>query len=78
MWLEDEGKLIMESFSQKQLENCSGGPRNPRFLYEMEVLKKEFKSLQIEYLKEEEVFLNEGNFHHGNSHVIRLIAKKSK
>ncbi|MFC2100326.1 class I SAM-dependent methyltransferase [Bacteroidota bacterium] len=75
-WLESGGKLIMESFSMKQLENCSGGPRNPNMLYEVETLKDDFKSLQIELLQEEEVLLNEGNFHHGESKVIRLIATK--
>jgi len=76
-WLEFGGKLIVESFSMRQLENCSGGPRNPNLLYEIETLKEDFKSLQIEYLKEEEVFLNEGNFHHGKSDVIRLIATRT-
>lgn len=70
------GTLILEAFSKEQIQNTSGGPRSLDQLYTIEDLTKDFTSLNIIELKEEEIMLNEGTFHQGKANVIRLLAKK--
>lgn len=75
-WLKPGGKLILEAFNPKQVDNDSGGPKNIDMLYSEDILKEDFKDLKIEKLKILETNLSEGNFHKGKADVIRLIAIK--
>lgn len=75
-WLKPEGRLILEAFNQKQLNNSSGGPKNIEMLYSDQILKDDFKNLKILALESLEINLTEGNFHKGKADVIRLIAVK--
>lgn len=75
-WLKPGGKLILEGFNPKQIDNDSGGPKNIEMLYTEEILREDFKDLKIEKIKSLETNLSEGDFHKGNSEVIRLIAIK--
>ncbi|WKV12107.1 class I SAM-dependent methyltransferase [Marivirga harenae] len=75
-WLKPGGKLILEAFNPKQMENASGGPKNIDMLYTEEMLSKDFEDLNIEKLEVLEINLSEGNFHQGKADVIRLIAEK--
>lgn len=70
------GILILEAFSKAQILNASGGPKSLDQLYSTEILFKDFATLKMIELKEAEIILDEGPFHHGKANVIRLMAKK--
>ena len=74
--LKRNGVLIVEAFSKKQMGQPSGGPQNMDLLYDKDTLKSDFRDLSIESLYETEQVLNEGQFHQGKSHLVRLIARK--
>ena len=74
-WLRPGGILILEAFTPLQLNNTSGGPKDPTLLYTEEILKEDFSGLRkFEILQSEEITLSEGKFHSGKANVIRLVA----
>lgn len=75
-WIKPGGKIILEAFNPLQLNNSSGGPKEPSMLYTTDILKEDFKGLSIDYLENLTIQLNEGAFHEGKAAVIRLIATK--
>lgn len=78
-WLKPGGRIILESFRPEQLEmkRSSGGPKVPEMLYTREMLSEDFAGLEIEILETPSVFLDEGEFHHGDAEVIRFVGIKS-
>lgn len=74
--LKPSGQLIMESFTPDQLNYSSGGPPVLEMLYSAEMMKDDFKLLEIQELNECVVELNEGKYHCGDGAVIRLLAIK--
>lgn len=76
-WLKPGGKLILEAFNKKQLQNSSGGPKDEEMLYDRPTLKGDFyDAFKIDYCGEVTLFLNEGEYHKGKADVVRLIATK--
>lgn len=80
-WLKKGGVLILEGFSKSQLKinekhQQSFGPKNIDMLYAVEDIKNDFKGLEMQVLKEEEIILDEGIHHKGKGVVIRFIGKK--
>lgn len=71
------GQLIMESFTPDQLNYSSGGPPVLEMLYTVEMMKEDFKLLEIQQLEECVTGLNEGKYHCGEGAVVRLLAKKA-
>lgn len=74
--LKPGGTIILEGFSANQLKFDSGGPKEMGMLYTLGLVKQLFQSLRLEFLKEEEIILNEGEVHKGPASVVRLVAKK--
>ena len=74
--LKPGGQLIMESFTPEQLNYSSGGPPVLEMLYTVEMMKSDFKLLEIQQLEECVTELNEGKYHCGEGAVVRLVAKK--
>lgn len=79
--LKQEGNIIMEAFSNNhlkyQLINPNiGGPKNSDQLYSENKLKNDFTGFKFKTLKEEEIFLNEGECHNGKTKVMRMNAIK--
>ena len=70
------GTIILETFSKKQINNNTGGPKDIDMLYSIKELKEDFSQLSELHVWEEEIMLDEGEFHRGKSSVIRLIGKK--
>jgi len=70
------GKLILELYSKNQLGKSSGGPQEITMLSSIEEIKSDFNELNIILLKEENVFLNEGEKHIGEASVIRFVGQK--
>ena len=71
-FLKPGGTLILESFSKKQINNNTGGPRNRDMLFSSEELKNDFDNLSHLTIEEKDILLNEGRFHKGKASVIRL------
>lgn len=74
--LKPGGQLIMESFTPEQLNYSSGGPPVLEMLYTLDMMKSDFKRLEIQQLEECVAELNEGHYHCGDAAVVRLLAKR--
>lgn len=79
--LKPGGILILEGFSKRHLEfnsrnPQSGGPKELGMLYSEEELRDDFSEFKIQYLEERILNLYEGEFHCGESAVVRLVAEK--
>ena len=72
----ENGHIIMEVFSKKQLGRKSGGPQNESMLYDISEIKKDFYEFEPVYLQELEVDLDEGELHRGKAMVIRFVGLK--
>ena len=75
--LKSGGQLIMESFTPEQLNYSSGGPPVLEMLYTADMMKSDFKCLEIQQLEECITELNEGKYHCGEGAVVRLVANKT-
>ena len=74
--LKPGGKIILELFSKDQFGKSSGGPHDLVMLYSLEEIKNDFKEIRTILLKEESVFLVEGEKHKGEASVIRYVGEK--
>ncbi|WP_268034713.1 class I SAM-dependent methyltransferase [Algoriphagus sp. PAP.12] len=79
--LKPGGMVILEGFSKAHLAFSTanpkaGGPKEISMLFSKEELMEEFSSLHQISLDEIEVYLKEGEFHQGQSSVIRMIGQK--
>lgn len=77
-WLKPGGVLILEAFNPLQINNTSGGPKEPSMLYTEEMLKEDFKPLKTQLLSLQKITLNEGKYHQGIADVVRYIGIKNK
>lgn len=75
-WLKPGGTLILEAFSKDQLQYSSGGPKDADMLFSITDLAADFSSLRIIRNEELITFHDEGEFHRGDSSVVRLVAIK--
>jgi SAM-dependent methyltransferase len=74
--LKPGGILMAELFSKKQLDNESGGPKNPDYLITCENLAHDFAGMKIKLNEEKKLKLDEGPFHQGEAEVVRFLARK--
>ncbi len=74
--LKTGGKILIEGFNPDQLQYKSGGPPVPELLFTEAMLKEDFSSIDISYIEEKVVYLDEGKYHCGDGAVIRMIAQK--
>jgi hypothetical protein len=80
-YLKPGGTIIFEAFSKKHValktQNPTvGGPSEIDMLFSMEELLADFKNYDILLLEEQEIFLEEGNYHKGKGAVIRFVGRK--
>lgn len=75
-WLKPGGRIIMEVFNTRQLNNPSGGPKDISMLYTEEMIKSFFGDFQILLLQSTQTDLNEGSYHAGTADVLRFVAIK--
>lgn len=75
-WLKPGGTLLLEGFGKEQIRLASGGPRDPAMLFSKEELENDFSGLEIRWLAEKSVQLDEGLYHQGPAAVIQLKAQK--
>jgi SAM-dependent methyltransferase len=74
--LKPGGKIILELFSNDQFGKSSGGPQDLEMLYSIDEIKNDFKEMRTILLKEENIFLDEGENHTGQASVIRFVGEK--
>ena len=72
-----KGVIIIEVYEKKQMGKNSGGPQSEEMLYSIDELQNDFSNLQILYLKEELIDLNESEKHSGEANVIRFVGMKT-
>ncbi|RDB02531.1 class I SAM-dependent methyltransferase [Runella aurantiaca] len=75
--LKPDGYVILEGFHKNQQYYTSGGPKDEALLFSLEELEAEFKDLRILSLEDKVIELDEGLYHQGKAHVVRMIAIKS-
>jgi hypothetical protein len=77
-WLKSGGLVILEAFNPLQINNNSGGPKDPSMLYTKEFLEDDFWPLSTQILHSAQIILDEGKYHQGMADVIRYIGQKEK
>lgn len=75
-FLKPGGTLILEGFCKEQINNNTGGPKDVNMLFSKKELETDFATLSQIVIDKQVLRLNEGNFHHGEAAVIRLIGNK--
>lgn len=75
------GHIILEGFSKNHLKFSeetpqAGGPRNVDMLFDTASILDDFKSIGTVLIEEKIVILSEGEFHQGESYVVRYVGKK--
>lgn len=75
--LKKGGYILLEAFTPLQLGHQSGGPKDVDMLYTSNILKDDFKSLNIQHLTETQTILDEGEYHKGVAEVVRMVAQKN-
>ena len=74
--LKKGGLLLLQGYTPKQLDYKTGGPPLLSHLYTEELLRDNFKQMEILELKVYEDVLEEGTQHAGQSALIGMVAKK--
>jgi len=70
------GAFVLEAYSPKQLEYGTGGPKDISMLMSLDALRVELAGLRIEHGVETEREIHEGEYHHGRSAVLQILAFK--
>lgn len=70
------GIIILEAFHKRQLGNSTGGPQSPEMLLDKETILDDFPDLEIEFIEDLYLTLDEGSFHQGKANIIRFLGKK--
>lgn len=75
------GHIILEGFSKNHLQFSeknpnAGGPRNIDMLFDTASILADFRGLEIVLIEEKIVHLSEGEFHQGESFVVRFVGKR--
>lgn len=74
--LKPNGILLLEAYSEHQLNHATGGPKDLDLLMTVEKIQQEFPSLQPIWLKEVERKVCEGIYHTGLASVVQFIGRK--
>ena len=80
-FLKPGGTLMLEGFHTSHLKYNSvnpkaGGPKDIGMLFDADLLRSDFKTLDILSLEQIDLYLKEGEYHDGVSAIIRLVARK--
>lgn len=80
-YLKKGGFVIFEAFSKNHLSYMAanekmGGPKDIADLFSIDEIKTDFNEFEMIELKEQEIELNEGQYHVGKASVIRFFGRK--
>jgi len=74
--LKQDGVLLLEAYSERQLSRNTGGPKDIDMLMTVDKLKREFPNLEPILIQELEREVSEGEGHAGLASVVQFIARK--
>jgi hypothetical protein len=74
--LKPGGRIIVEAFNTKQLQNNSGGPKDLSLLYTEDIIKEDFDGLKTDLIQTLQTELREGKYHEGMADIIRFVGIK--
>jgi 2-polyprenyl-3-methyl-5-hydroxy-6-metoxy-1,4-benzoquinol methylase len=74
--LKRDGILILEAFHRRQAPAAGLKGRAASLFYTAEILRHDFRHLEILELLDGVVTLNEGFMHQGTAEIVRLVAQK--
>jgi cyclopropane fatty-acyl-phospholipid synthase-like methyltransferase len=74
--LKPDGIMLLEAYSERQLAQNTGGPKDVDILMTIEKLEREFPSLEPVLIRELEREISEGKGHAGLASVVQFIARK--
>lgn len=72
------GYLLLQGYTPKQLEYKTGGPPELDHLYTEDLLRQQFRSMEILELALYEAELKEGARHSGMSALVGMVARKAE
>jgi len=72
------GMLLLEAYSERQLERSTGGPRDIDMLMTIDKLQSEFPNLSKVLAREIEREVLEGTGHTGKAVVVQYIARRER
>ncbi len=75
--LKPGGLLLLQGYTPRQLEYCTGGPSQVENLYTEALLRELFADMQIVHLCEHDSEISEGAGHCGMSALIDMVARKA-
>ena len=70
------GVLLLESYTPKQLDYKTGGPRTPELMMTAAGAREELAGLELIVAEEKLREVHEGTYHDGTSAVLQVIARK--
>lgn len=70
------GVLLLEHYHPRQVALGTGGPSDPALLLTLEMLRRDFSSLEELHGLETEREIREGHGHQGNSAVTQFLARR--
>jgi len=76
--LKPGGILLLEAYTERQLERNTGGPKDPDLLMSRSKLEREFPELQPLLLQEIDREVSEGHGHMGLASVVQFIGRKPR
>lgn len=76
--LRPNGLLLLEAYTERQLHNSTGGPKDLDMLMNLEKLREEFPQLTPIFAREVDREVHEGSGHSGLASVVQFIARKQE
>ena len=70
------GFLVLEAFASEQAQYESGGPRERTLLYDAPMICEDFPFLHLLSCGQQEIDLDEGDYHKGKAAVLRMVGQK--
>lgn len=70
------GVMVLEAYTPAQVGRGTGGPPDPALCMTAAGLREELAGLEFDVLTECERHVVEGKYHHGDSSVVQMVARK--
>lgn len=70
------GRFVLEAYTPAQLAFDTGGPKSLELLVDPQALRAELAGLELERFELKEREVQEGEWHHGPSAVVQVVARK--
>ncbi|MBN8217895.1 MAG: class I SAM-dependent methyltransferase [Spirochaetes bacterium] len=75
--LKPGGRVILCAYHTRQLGRGTGGPGQAELLYTADLLREDFRGMEMELLEERVADLDEGRYHRGTSEIVAMVCRKA-